>query len=258
MNELEEKLINSVLKHAVRPNQGVQRTPLARPVGWARSTRQSATACWQPSTPQPSGATATYASRRSTGRPHAHCLAAASSRCPPPFRRLPAAQLTAVRWAALKRKAVGPLSTGGARNANRWATSARNALAGHPDLSGLMPGTGPMSGPPDTGQPDLFPGNRTAGPRPGRRAPGLVRAAGPMSGPPDTQPYDITTPPAQHPVQPTPLARASAGRESRRSALPDAHVDLVRLPAGRLTATLARSLDSVPFTNPSTSTTIIK
>jgi len=27
-----------------RPNQGVQRTPLARLLGWARSTRQSATA----------------------------------------------------------------------------------------------------------------------------------------------------------------------------------------------------------------------
>jgi len=40
-------------------------------------------------------------------------------------------------------------------------------------------------------------------------------------------------------VQPTPLARARAGRESRRSAPPDAHVGLLRLPAGRLTVTLA-------------------
>jgi len=39
-------------------------------------------------------------------------------------------------------------------------------------------------------------------------------------------------------VQPTPLARARAGRESRRSAPPDAHVGLLRLPAGRLTVTL--------------------
>jgi len=48
-------------------------------------------------------------------------------------------------------------------------------------------------------------------------------------------------------VQPTPLARASAGRESRRSALPDAHVGLLRLPAGRLTVTLGHhvSLDYI-------------
>jgi len=37
-------------------NQGVQLTPLARPLGWARSTRQSATACWQHDIPQPSAA----------------------------------------------------------------------------------------------------------------------------------------------------------------------------------------------------------
>jgi len=36
-----------------RPNQGVQLTPLARFVGWARFIRQSATACWQPDIPQP-------------------------------------------------------------------------------------------------------------------------------------------------------------------------------------------------------------
>jgi len=46
-------------------------------------------------------------------------------------------------------------------------------------------------------------------------------------------------------VQPTPLARARAGRESRRSALPDAHVGLLRLPAGRLTVTLGRIKISV-------------
>jgi len=28
-----------------RPNQGVQLTPLARPLGWTRSIRQNATAC---------------------------------------------------------------------------------------------------------------------------------------------------------------------------------------------------------------------
>jgi len=38
------------------PNQGVQLTPLARPVGWARFTRQSATACWQHGNAQPSDA----------------------------------------------------------------------------------------------------------------------------------------------------------------------------------------------------------
>jgi len=37
-----------------QPNQGVQLTPLARPVGWARSTRQNATACWHHNIPQPS------------------------------------------------------------------------------------------------------------------------------------------------------------------------------------------------------------
>jgi len=39
-----------------RPNHGVQLTPLARFVGWARSTRQYATACWQLGNAQPSGA----------------------------------------------------------------------------------------------------------------------------------------------------------------------------------------------------------
>jgi len=29
-----------------QPNHAVQLTPLARPLGWARFTRQSATACW--------------------------------------------------------------------------------------------------------------------------------------------------------------------------------------------------------------------
>jgi len=38
----------------MQPNQGVQLTPLARLVGWARFTRQSATACWQHDNPQPS------------------------------------------------------------------------------------------------------------------------------------------------------------------------------------------------------------
>jgi len=54
-------------------------------------------------------------------------------------------------------------------------------------------------------------------------------------------------------VQPTPLARARAGRESRRSALPDAHVGLLRLPAGRLTVTLGLMqtvLDFLEYTHP--------
>jgi len=33
----------------------VQLTPLARLVGWARSTRQNASACWRPHNAQPSG-----------------------------------------------------------------------------------------------------------------------------------------------------------------------------------------------------------
>jgi len=37
---------------------------------------------------------------RFTGQPHAVCLATASPLRPPPFKRLPAAQLTAVRSAA--------------------------------------------------------------------------------------------------------------------------------------------------------------
>jgi len=37
------------------PNQAVQLTPLARLVGWARSTRQNAPACWRHDIPQPSG-----------------------------------------------------------------------------------------------------------------------------------------------------------------------------------------------------------
>jgi len=37
-----------------QPNQGVQLTPLARLVGWAQFTRQSAPACWQYDNPQPS------------------------------------------------------------------------------------------------------------------------------------------------------------------------------------------------------------
>jgi len=36
------------------PNQAVQLTPLARLLGWARFTRQSAPACWQRDHPQPS------------------------------------------------------------------------------------------------------------------------------------------------------------------------------------------------------------
>jgi len=36
------------------PNHGVQLTPLARFVGWARSTRQNAPACWQLRNAQPS------------------------------------------------------------------------------------------------------------------------------------------------------------------------------------------------------------
>jgi len=202
MNELEEKLINSVLKHAVRPNQGVQRTPLARPVGWARSTRQSATACWQPSTPQPSGATATYASRRSTGRPHAHCLAAASCRRPPPCTRLPAAQLT---------PGVGPPSS--VKQLSHFLRAAR-----------VMPTVGPP--PPVTPLPDtrtyrascrapgLCPGRRTPGSRTYFRAtgpPGLVRAAGhrASSGPPglcpDRQTPSRTT--SQRPRPNTPCSR---------------------------------------------------
>jgi len=38
----------------VPPNHAVQLTPLARLVGWARFTRQSAPACWQPDHAQPS------------------------------------------------------------------------------------------------------------------------------------------------------------------------------------------------------------
>jgi len=37
-------------------NQGVQLTPLARLLGWARFTRQNAPACWQRGNPQPSDA----------------------------------------------------------------------------------------------------------------------------------------------------------------------------------------------------------
>jgi len=37
-----------------QPNQGVQLTPLARFVGWARFTWQSAPACWRPDNAQPS------------------------------------------------------------------------------------------------------------------------------------------------------------------------------------------------------------
>jgi hypothetical protein len=36
-------------------NHGVQLTPLARFVGWARFTRQNAPACWHHDHPQPSG-----------------------------------------------------------------------------------------------------------------------------------------------------------------------------------------------------------
>ena len=36
------------------PNKAVQRTPLARCVGWARFTRQTAPACWQHDNAQPS------------------------------------------------------------------------------------------------------------------------------------------------------------------------------------------------------------
>jgi len=36
-----------------RPNHGVQLTPLARPLGWARFTRQNATASYQCGNPQP-------------------------------------------------------------------------------------------------------------------------------------------------------------------------------------------------------------
>jgi len=40
---------------------------------------------------------------------------------------------------------------------------------------------------------------------------------------------------AEHPVQPTPLARVGAGRESPRVSPGAARSDLRRLPAGRLT-----------------------
>jgi len=43
----------NIISSAWRPNQGVQRTPLARPLGWARSTRQNATASYQRGNPQP-------------------------------------------------------------------------------------------------------------------------------------------------------------------------------------------------------------
>jgi len=49
----------------------VQRTPLARLVGWAQFTRQSATACWQHHNAQPSAAScepALLALQRSAAR----------------------------------------------------------------------------------------------------------------------------------------------------------------------------------------------
>jgi len=72
----------------------VQLTPLARPRGWARFTRHTATAYWSHGNPQPSDAPGNCDSWRSTGQPHAVCLAPASCRRPPRSRRLPAAQLT--------------------------------------------------------------------------------------------------------------------------------------------------------------------
>ena len=83
------------------PNQGVQLTPLARPLGWARFTRQCATALRQRDNPQLSDAPGVRKPRRSNGQPHAHCLAAASARRPPRSTRPPAAQLT---------PGVGPLT----------------------------------------------------------------------------------------------------------------------------------------------------
>jgi len=74
------------------PNQAVQLTPLARPMGWARSTRQSATACWRPNNAQPSD-----------GSDNSRCSALQESvarALPPRCTRPPAAQLTAIRWAA--------------------------------------------------------------------------------------------------------------------------------------------------------------
>jgi len=76
------------------PNQGVQRTPLARPLGWARSTRQNAPACWRHDLPQPPVVPDNRNPRRFRGRPHAHCLVPASCRRPSRSTRLPAAQLT--------------------------------------------------------------------------------------------------------------------------------------------------------------------
>jgi len=63
----------------VVPNRAVQLTPLARFLGWAQFTRQNAPACWQRDNPQPPVGCDTLRSLRSTGRPHAHCLAAASA-----------------------------------------------------------------------------------------------------------------------------------------------------------------------------------
>ena len=82
-------------KQPLGPNHAVQLTPLARPLSWARSTRQSATACYNPTSPNLQALLATQRLWCFTGRPYAHYLAAASCRRPPRSRRPPAAQLTA-------------------------------------------------------------------------------------------------------------------------------------------------------------------
>ena len=81
-------------------NHGVQLTPLARPWDGRDSPGNPLRPADNPTMRNLQLLRAAQRSLRSTGRPHAHCLAAASLRRPPPSTRLPAAQLTPVRWAA--------------------------------------------------------------------------------------------------------------------------------------------------------------
>jgi len=80
----------------------VQLTPLARFVGWARFTRQSATACWQPDNAQPPGASGDPASLALQGSAAralpGTCLSPASSTLHTPA----SGAADARRWAAYR------------------------------------------------------------------------------------------------------------------------------------------------------------
>jgi hypothetical protein len=88
-----------LLGFELRPNQAVQLTPLARPEpGRDLTANCYGLLAWRQSA-FPTNLSIARSSSRPLGQPHAVCSAGSCHRCQPSL-RLPAAQLTARRWAA--------------------------------------------------------------------------------------------------------------------------------------------------------------